>query len=45
MNLSELFVRRPVMTILVMSGILIFGLASYRLLSVSSLSNVDFPMI
>jgi HAE1 family hydrophobic/amphiphilic exporter-1 len=44
-NLSELFVRRPVMTILVMAGILIFGLASYRLLPVSSLPNVDFPTI
>src|SRR4029077_9684245 len=45
MNLSELFVRRPVMTVLVMAGILIFGLASYRLLPVSSLPNVDFPTI
>src|SRR5258706_120946 len=45
MNLSELFVRRPVMTVLVMAGILIFGLASYRLLPVSSLPNVDCPTI
>ena len=45
MNLSELFVRRPVMTVLVMVGILIFGIASYRLLPVSSLPNVDFPTI
>src|SRR5438552_4712443 len=45
MNLSELFVRRPVMTVLVMAGILIFGLASYRFLPVSSLPNVDFPTI
>src|SRR5882762_1212647 len=45
MNLSELFVRRPVMTVLVMAGILIFGLASYRLLPVSSLPNVDYPTI
>src|SRR5437899_8906323 len=45
MNLSELFVGRPVMTVLVMAGILIFGLASYRLLPVSSLPNVDFPTI
>jgi len=27
-NLSEIFVRRPVMTVLVMAGILIFGLAA-----------------
>ena len=45
MNLSEIFVRRPVMTVLVMMGILIFGLAAYRLLPVSTLPNVDFPTI
>jgi HAE1 family hydrophobic/amphiphilic exporter-1 len=33
------------MTVLVMSGILIFGLAGYRLLPVSTLPNVDFPTI
>ena len=45
MNLAELFVRRPVMTILVMAGILIFGLAGFRLLPVSQLPNIDFPTI
>ena len=45
MNLSEIFVRRPVMTLLVMIGILVFGILSYRLLPVSSLPNVDFPTI
>jgi len=45
MNFCELFVRRPVMTVLVMTGILIFGLASYRLLPVSTLPSVDFPTI
>jgi len=44
-NLSELFVRRPVMTVLVMAGILIFGIAGYRLLPVSALPSVDFPTI
>jgi len=44
-NLSELFVRRPVMTVLVMVGILMFGIVGYRLLPVSSLPNVDFPTI
>jgi HAE1 family hydrophobic/amphiphilic exporter-1 len=44
-NLSEIFVRRPVMTMLVMIGILVFGVVSYRLLPVSSLPNVDFPTI
>ncbi|HET7200764.1 MAG TPA: efflux RND transporter permease subunit [Burkholderiales bacterium] len=45
MNFCELFVRRPVMTVLVMTGIVIFGLAGYRLLPVSTLPNVDFPTI
>ena len=45
MNLSELFVRRPVMTILVMAGIVIFGIAGFRLLPVSQLPNIDFPTI
>jgi HAE1 family hydrophobic/amphiphilic exporter-1 len=45
MNLCELFVRRPVMTVLVMTGILIFGLIGYRLLPVNALPNVDFPTI
>jgi len=44
-NLSELFIRRPVMTILVMLGIVIFGLAGFKKLPVSSLPNVDFPTI
>jgi hydrophobic/amphiphilic exporter-1 (mainly G- bacteria), HAE1 family len=45
MNLSEPFVRRPIMTTLVMAAILIFGLMSYRLLPISDLPNVDYPTI
>ncbi|MFN7945278.1 MAG: multidrug efflux RND transporter permease subunit [Blastocatellia bacterium] len=45
MNIAELFIRRPVMTTLVMFGILLFGLMGYRLLPVSDLPNVDFPTI
>jgi len=45
MNFCELWIRRPVMTVLVMAGILIFGLAAYRLLPVSTLPTVDFPTI
>src|SRR5213082_1298266 len=45
MNIAEIFIRRPVMTTLVMMGILVFGLMAYRLLSVSDLPNVDFPTI
>ncbi|MBR8838597.1 MAG: efflux RND transporter permease subunit [Stigonema ocellatum SAG 48.90 = DSM 106950] len=45
MNLSELFIRRPIMTTLVMAGILIFGVMSYRLLPISDLPSVDYPTI
>ena len=45
MNIAALFVRRPVMTALVMIGIIIFGLIGYRLLPVNALPNVDFPTI
>jgi HAE1 family hydrophobic/amphiphilic exporter-1 len=45
MNISGLFIRRPVATTLVMSGILLFGLMGYRLLPVSDLPNVDYPTI
>jgi len=45
MNIAEFFIRRPVMTTLVMLAILFFGVAGYRLLPVSDLPNVDFPTI
>jgi len=45
MNISELFIRRPVMTTLVMVSILIFGVMAYTRLPVSDLPNVDFPTI
>ena len=45
MNLSEPFIRRPVMTTLIMLGILLFGVMGYRLLPVSDLPNVDFPTL
>jgi len=45
MHFTELFIRRPVMTTLVMLAILIFGAMSYRYLPVSDLPNVDFPTI
>lgn len=45
MSISELFIRRPIMTGLVMAAILIFGIFAYRLLPVSDLPNVDFPTI
>jgi len=45
MNFTALFIKRPVMTTLVMVGILGFGLMSYTQLSVSDLPSVDYPTI
>ena len=45
MNLSEIFIRRPVMTCLVMISILFFGVIGYRALPVSDLPDVAFPTI
>ena len=45
MSFTELFIRRPVMTTLVMAGILLFGLVAYRQLPVSDLPAVDYPVI
>ena len=45
MNITELFIRRPVMTTLIMLGIVLFGITAYRSLPVSDLPNVDFPTI
>ncbi len=45
MNLSETFIRRPVMTTLVMVAIVMFGVLAGQLLPVSDLPNVDFPTI
>ncbi|HTB16993.1 MAG TPA: efflux RND transporter permease subunit [Bryobacteraceae bacterium] len=45
MNITELFIRRPVMTALVMMGILLFGVVGYRSLPVSDLPNIDFPTL
>jgi HAE1 family hydrophobic/amphiphilic exporter-1 len=44
-SISELFIKRPIMTTLVMAAILIFGIFAYTLLPVSDLPNVDFPTI
>jgi hydrophobic/amphiphilic exporter-1 (mainly G- bacteria), HAE1 family len=45
MNIAAIFIRRPVMTTLVMIAILLFGVMAYRQLPVSDLPNVDFPTI
>ncbi|MCC6473747.1 MAG: efflux RND transporter permease subunit [Burkholderiales bacterium] len=45
MNLAEPFIRRPVMTTLVMSAFIIFGIVGFRLMPVNALPNIDFPTI
>jgi HAE1 family hydrophobic/amphiphilic exporter-1 len=45
MNITEVFIKRPVMTALVMIGIVLFGVAGYRALPVNDLPLVDFPTI
>jgi HAE1 family hydrophobic/amphiphilic exporter-1 len=45
MNLSALFIKRPVTTTLIMLGIIVFGAMAYRQLPVSDLPTIDFPTI
>jgi HAE1 family hydrophobic/amphiphilic exporter-1 len=45
MNMSRAFIDRPVMTTLVMSAFIIFGVFGYMTLPVSDLPNFDFPTI
>src|SRR5260370_19261698 len=45
MTLSELCIRRPVMTPLMTASIIAFGVFGFRLLPVSALPKVDFPTI
>ena len=45
MNLSALFIKRPIATALLMAALLLLGLVSYPLLPVASLPNVNYPTI
>jgi HAE1 family hydrophobic/amphiphilic exporter-1 len=44
-NVSEIFIRRPVATSLLMAGIALFGIVAYRALPVSDLPQVDYPTL
>jgi hydrophobic/amphiphilic exporter-1 (mainly G- bacteria), HAE1 family len=44
-NISGPFIRRPVMTTLLMAAMAIFGIMAYRQLPVSDLPPIDFPTI
>src|ERR1700747_3314076 len=45
MNVSEIFIRRPIATSLLMAAIALFGIVAYRALPVSDLPTVDYPVI
>src|SRR5213078_893435 len=45
MNVSEVFIRRPIATSLLMVGIALFGVVAYRALPVSDLPQVDYPTL
>jgi len=45
MNISEVCIRRPVLTTLVTASLIVFGAFAYRLLPVAALPAVDFPTI
>ena len=45
MNLSKIFIERPVATSILVAAIIIFGVIAFRTLPVNELPNVDFPTI
>ena len=45
MKVSELFIKRPKMAILIMLGLFLFGIIAYKIISVSFLPTVEFPVI
>src|SRR5215468_9009716 len=45
MNLSEPFIRRPVMTVALTVSVILFGVVAYFRLPVSDLPAIDYPVI
>jgi hydrophobe/amphiphile efflux-1 (HAE1) family protein len=45
MNISAPFIQRPIATALLMVGLLLGGLVTYRLLPVAALPNVNYPTL
>ncbi len=45
MNLSELFIRRPVMTVLLNAAIVVAGVIGYRSIPIAALPSYDTPVI
>jgi len=44
-NISQLFIERPIMTVLVCFSIVLFGVVAFRVLPVAALPSVDYPTI
>lgn len=45
MNIAAIFIRRPIMTTLVMIAFVLFGIVGFQALPVSDLPTIDFPTI
>ncbi len=45
MNISQIFIERPIMTVLVCLSIVLFGVVAFRALPVAALPSVDYPTI
>ncbi len=45
MNISRIFIVRPIATTVLVAAVIIFGLIAFRALPVNELPNVDFPTI
>ena len=45
MNLSAPFIKRPVMTILVMVGFIFFGIIAFKNLPVSDIPSIEYPTL
>src|SRR5208283_1908644 len=45
MNVSRIFIERPIATSLLMVALLLAGVVGYRVLSISALPEVDYPTI
>lgn len=45
MNISRIFIVRPVATTVLVTAVIVFGLIAFRSLPVNELPNVDFPTI
>jgi len=45
MNLSDIAIRRPVFTLMVMLALIVFGLLGYQTLPINLLPSIDIPMV